>query len=329
VRRFETGNSPQAPVLLIAWRRPDALLNIITALRAVKPKHIFVACDGPRAGNITEAQRVAETRDVIENEIDWKCTVDKLYTEYNQGCKVGVSRAISWFFENVDEGIILEDDCVPHPDFFNYCTSLLEHYRNSERVWCISGNNFLGGQIPQEGSYYFSKYPHCWGWATWRRAWVNFSGTIDFWPEWKRTKEWREVVKDPRELQYWQGIFEKCYAGEIDSWAYPWTAAVWRAGAVTAIPNVNLVQNIGFDGAATHTISGQSSLSIATMSLPEIHHPEEVVVDAEADAYVFNTIFCPTQAHRFDSSCSGSGVLLHRLRRALPTLRRKLQDFMR
>jgi hypothetical protein len=310
--------------LILAWRRPELLKQLIASVRTAQPKHVFVACDAARDGCPEEAAKVAESRHVVETEIDWDCKLERYYSEKHQGCRLGVGQAISWFFENVDEGIILEDDCLPHPDFFNYCASLLELYRNSDKVWCISGNNFLGGKMHRDESYYFSRYPHCWGWATWRRAWVNFSGTIEFWPQWRNSKEWINSISNAGELKYWEAIFDACYNGKIDSWAYPWTATVWRAGAITAIPSVNLVQNIGFSEAATHTRDGKHTLSIATKPLPELRHPRGVVVDYEADAYVFRTIFCPAKRDQWDSSDLRLGALWRRVRRAVSTIKRKL-----
>ncbi|MDI9406541.1 MAG: hypothetical protein QM522_07510 [Chitinophagaceae bacterium] len=114
------------PLLLIAWRRPHTLRQVIDAIRPVAPTRLYVACDGPNPDRPGEAEKVAATRAVIETEIDWPCQIERLYADVNQGCRLGVSLAISWFFEQVEEGIILEEDCVPHPDFFPYCTTLLE-----------------------------------------------------------------------------------------------------------------------------------------------------------------------------------------------------------
>lgn len=279
------------PVLLLAWRRPELLRTTIQAVRVAAPQRVFVACDGPRDNNQLESRKVAETREVIKNEIDWDCEIRRLYSSTNLGCCVGVSRAISWFFEHVDEGIILEDDCIPHPDFFSYCSAVLDRFRYDQRVWCASGNNFLNGQIPGDSSYYFSKYPHCWGWATWRRAWQHFAGGISFWPQWKESKEWASLMADPKERCYWRDIFDRVHIGQIDSWAYPWAATVWKHGGLTTIPKVNLVRNIGFGDDATHTESKEGSLSVPTRSLGSIRHAWEVVADKRADAYVFATVF--------------------------------------
>ena len=140
------------PILLIAWRRPHTLRQVIDAIRQVQPTRLYVACDGPIPDRPGEAEKVLATKNVIEDEINWKCHVEHLYSDVNQGCRLGVSRAVSWFFDQVEEGIILEDDCVPHPDFFTYCSTLLDRYRHDTRVWCVSGNNFQNGQWRGDGS---------------------------------------------------------------------------------------------------------------------------------------------------------------------------------
>ena len=128
------------PVLLITWRRPETTRQVLCALRQVSPSVVYVASDGPR--NQIEATNVNATRELIDHEIDWPCKVSRLFSETNQGCEKGVSEAINWFFSSVEEGIILEDDCVPHIDFFDFCRNLLKRYKDDQRIWCISGNNF-------------------------------------------------------------------------------------------------------------------------------------------------------------------------------------------
>ncbi|MFB2644734.1 glycosyltransferase family 2 protein, partial [Raphidiopsis sp. BLCC-F218] len=191
-------------------------------------------------------------------------------------------------------GIILEDDCVPHPDFFTFCSSLLEFYRNDERVWVITGDNFQNGQKRGDGYYYFSKYNHCWGWATWHRAWKHYQGDIPFWTEWQDSESWSRVLPNTLERRYWAKIFNTVYSGKIDSWAYPWTACVWYHGGLTLTPNRNLVTNIGFGKDATHTTGRGDKFNIIsteTLSLSSLSHPVGVFVDQDADNYVFENVF--------------------------------------
>ena len=279
------------PILLIAWRRPHTLRQVIDAVRPVAPSRVFVACDGPNPNRLGEDKKVAATRAVIETEIDWTCQIDRLYSDVNLGCRVGVSRAITWFFEQVEEGIILEDDCVPHPDFFTYCTTLLKRYRDDTRVWCISGNNFQKGQWRGDGSYYFSRYNHCWGWASWRRCWSKYDAELTQWPKLRKSKLLKTIFEDSVERQYWSDIWQKLLErGQPDTWDYQWSFTCFVNSGLTALPNRNLINNVGFDGDATHTTGNGVDTSIKRGVDPS-NHPSLVLRDCFADRYTFDEHF--------------------------------------
>lgn len=280
----------QSPVLFLVFNRPTPTAKVFEAIRAVRPPRLYVAADGPRADREGEAVRCAEVRR-IATQVDWPCEVRTLFRDENLGCKAAVSSAITWFFEQEAEGVILEDDCVPHPEFFSYCDTLLERYRNDERVWVVTGDNFQQGIRRGDASYYFSKYNHVWGWASWRRAWWHYQGDIPFWPDWRRSADWMEHAADPVERRYWTQIFDRIHRNEIDTWDYPWTACIWYHGGLTATPNTNLVMNIGFGPDATHTRSGAEDHEIAVAPLGTIIHPVSVVRDVDADKYTFDMAF--------------------------------------
>jgi hypothetical protein len=227
---------------------------------------------------------------VIENEIDWPCQIERLYSDVNQGCRLGVSRAITWFFEQVEEGIILEDDCVPHPDFFPYCATLLERYRHDTRVWCISGNNFQNGQWRGDGSYYFSRYNHCWGWASWRRCWQHYDADLSQWPTLLDSGLLETIFEDPLERSYWSGIWQRLAdEGEPDTWDYQWAFTLYARGGLSATPSVNLISNIGFGPDATHTFGTKSSLAnVASSSILPLRHPAAVVQDQAVERQNFD-----------------------------------------
>ena len=279
------------PILLIAWRRPHTLRQVIDAVRPVAPSRVFVACDGPNPNRLGEDKKVAATRAVIETEIDWPCQINRLYSDVNLGCRLGVSRAITWFFEQVEEGIILEDDCVPHPDFFTYCTTLLKRYRDDTRVWCISGNNFQKGQWRGDGSYYFSRYNHCWGWASWRRCWSKYDAELTQWPKLRNAKLLKTIFEDSVERQYWSDIWQKLLErGQPDTWDYQWSFTCFVNSGLTALPNRNLINNVGFDGDATHTTGNGVDTSIKRGVDPS-DHPSLVLRDCFADRYTFDDHF--------------------------------------
>lgn len=281
----------KTPLLLITWSRPHTLRQVINAIRPVAPTRLFVACDGPNPEQPGETEKVAATRAVIEHEIDWPCQIERLYSDVNQGCRLGVSRAITWFFEQVEEGIILEDDCVPHPDFFPYCTTLLELYRHDTRVWCISANNFQNGQWRGDGSYYFSRYNHCWGWASWRRCWQHYDADLSQWPDLRESGLLETIFEDPLERNYWSRIWQRLDdESKPDTWDYQWTFTCLANGGLTALPNRNLVNNVGFGEDATHTTGGAISTTISEGVDPN-QHPSFLLRDAVADRYTYNHVF--------------------------------------
>jgi len=279
------------PVLLIAWRRPNTLSKVIDALRPVAPSRIFVACDGPRPNHPTEAKRVLAVREAIDQGIDWPCKIERLYSDTNQGCRLGVSKAIDWFFDQVEEGIILEDDCVPHPDFFSYCAELLARYRHDSRVWCISGDNFQNGHWRGDGSYYFSRYNHCWGWASWRRCWQHYDSELSEWQALLDSGLLETMFEDPLERQYWSCIWQRLIdVGQPDTWDYQWTFTCLVNGGLTALPNRNLVSNVGFGPDAAHT-TRIAMPTVVEQGLGRLIHPRFLLRDLQADRFSFNNHF--------------------------------------
>ncbi|MDZ4154489.1 MAG: nucleotide-diphospho-sugar transferase [Methylicorpusculum sp.] len=277
--------------MFLVFNRPDVTAQVFAAIRQAKPPRLYVAADGPRDGRPDEAERVARARE-IATAVDWPCEVKTLFRDKNLGCKHAVSSAITWFFEQEEQGIILEDDCLPHLNFFSYCERVLNQYANDKRVMAITGDNFQVGQLRGDASYYFSLYNHVWGWASWRRAWSCYDVDMCFWPEWKKTNDWKQLCKDPVARRYWQKIFDSMYRREIDTWDYQWTASIWYHGGLTATPNVNLVSNIGFGPDSTHTTAIDSPLAGMLMSeIGEILHPSSVQQDIEADRLVFDHVF--------------------------------------
>lgn len=281
----------RTPIVYIVFNRPQHTTQTFAAIRAQQPSQLFIIADGPRPNHPTDAERCKAVRAIVE-QIDWPCEVHRNYADANFGLKRRVSSGLDWVFSLVERAIVLEDDCLPHPDFFRFCDELLERYADDERVAVITGNNFQDGQNRGDASYYFSKYNHCWGWATWRRAWQHYQGDLPFWPEWRSSETWHRLTPDSIERRYWNKIFEQIRAKKIDSWAYPWTASVWFKGGLTATPNVNLVSNIGFGAESTHTASADSPLAdMATNSLGNITHPRSVLQDVVADHFVFDHVY--------------------------------------
>jgi hypothetical protein len=287
------GEGPACPpVLVLAFNRPETTSRVIASLREIAPGQVFLAVDGPRPDRKDEKGRVQAVRELVDL-IDWKCQVHTLFREQNLGCKTAVSEAITWFFDNVEAGIILEDDCVAHPSFFPFAAKLLERYRDDERVLMISGDNFQFGRRGTGHSYYFSRYTHIWGWATWRRAWRLYDHKMSLWPQ-LRDQGWLvDMLKDRVAAEYWTRIFDDTFAERNSSWAYRWTFSAWVNGGLTVLPCVNLVSNIGFGDVATHTRNRQNKLAalpVREMRLP-LRHPGHVVREARADNFTQRTVF--------------------------------------
>jgi hypothetical protein len=280
----------KTPVAYIIFNRPRHTRETFAAIRAQRPTTLLIIADGPREGHPTDADRCRETREIVEK-IDWPCQVLHNYATKNMGCKRRVSSGIDWVFEQVDRAIILEDDCLPNEDFFSFCDTLLDRYEHDERVWVVTGNNFQAGQVRGDAAYYFSKYNHCWGWATWRRAWQHYRVDLPFWPEWKNTSDWRHKTLNSVERSVWSGLLDRVKNGEIDTWDYQWTACAWYHAGLTATPNVNLVTNLGFGPDATHTVTTGDQEGVPSLPLGGLTHPSVIKQDRVADLFVFNQQF--------------------------------------
>ncbi len=278
----------KTPILLITWRRPDTTRLVLESLRELKPTYLYVASDGPNSDRLGESNLVSKTRELIDHFVDWPCSIFKFYSQTNNGCRTGVSSAINWFFDHVEEGIILEDDCVPHPAFYSYCSELLQYYRHDTRVWCISGSNFQNGIWRGDGTYYFSRYMHCWGWASWRRCWKNYNVNLTNYDAFCSSGSVTNVFETSVERSYWSRIWESLVKhGVPDTWDYQWCFTCLSNSGLVILPNFNLVQNIGFGVDATHTQNMSIDTSLPT-DIPPLRHPSFVLRDSLADSYTFN-----------------------------------------
>jgi hypothetical protein len=286
------------PILLIIFNRPDKVERLINSLRKVKPTRVYVSADGPRDIIPTDTTRCANARAVI-SQIDWPCEVVTNFHERNTGADFGPEKAINWFFDNVDEGIILEDDCIAHPDFFRFAKELLARYRANDQVMMISGNNFQNGFIRGDGSYYFSKYPSTWGWASWKRAWGHYDTRTSGYREFADKKILDTICQSRAEKKYWTKFFKKINSGELNHWDIKWIFAVWNNNGISITPNVNLVQNIGFGNDATHTFTHDDTMVVKAVELGEITHPSTTTVDKKADAYHFEHVYKFTLIKKF------------------------------
>ncbi|HVX25462.1 MAG TPA: hypothetical protein VHB70_03915 [Parafilimonas sp.] len=259
----------------------------------MRPQYLYIAADGPRNNNVMDKQLCEEARKNIINNIDWKCEVKQLFQESNLGCGLAPATGITWFFEHVDEGIILEDDLIPNKSFFLFCKAMLERYRNDYRVMHISGDCFIPFSIAE--SYYFTNYTHVWGWATWKRAWKLFNMDMLDWNLKNKDLFLNKTLNHYHAEIYWKQIFDKIsHVGYKDVWDFQWTYACWCNNALAISPGTNLVTNFGFRSDATHTFSLRSPLAkIPTyeINIKNLIHPLHVTVNQKAEAYVRDKIY--------------------------------------
>ena len=259
------------PILFIIFNRPDTTQIVFDRIKQIKPKKLFIAADGPREEIEGEKDKCNESRNIIK-QIDWECDIKTLYRNENLGCGLSVSTAITWFFDHVEEGIILEDDCLPDLSFFNFCSVLLEKYRNNNNIMHISGNNFQFGRKRGNATYYFSHYPHNWGWATWKRAWEKFDFDLNLLDDYINSISLQKT-RNKKELDFFMNIL-KSQKLKLDIWDYQWLFATWYYNGLSIIPNNNLVTNIGFGNNATHTNNKDDiSANIPTKPIKKITHP--------------------------------------------------------
>jgi hypothetical protein len=281
------------PVALVLFNRPDVTARVFGQIAQVKPKRLYLIADGPRIDRPDDVHACQAARDVVEH-VDWDCEVFRNYSEVNLGCGLRPATGFSWLFEQVEEAIILEDDCVPHPTFFPFCEELLERYRDDRRVVSIGALNSEGRRSDDplhQYSYHFSRILATWGWATWRRAWQQVDMKLSAWPEVRSTGLLMEMVGDARIAERYARLFDRAHAaaGQIDFWDYQWVFAGWLQNGFAAMPNGNLVSNIGFGSHGTHTKDGMSRLSAADtepMRFPLVH-PPYLIHDRESDRLHF------------------------------------------
>ncbi len=247
----------QTPILLLIFNRPDTTRVVFESIRSIRPAALYVAADGPRSAFAGDLSKCEEVRRMVTRP-DWDCSLHRLFRDENLGAGPAVATAISWFFEQVPQGIVLEDDCVPSRSFYKFCEELLAYYQDEPRVMHISGSNFQYGRKRGRASYYFSRYPHSGAWASWRRAWKHYDFTL---------------IPEADRRHVWDG---------------QWLLSVERAEGMAVLPNVNLVKNIGVGEDATHTRTPQrfAMLPAREITFPLVH-PRTMTIDQAADTLTY------------------------------------------
>lgn len=288
-RQINMTDASDTPILLIIFNRPDTTKRVLEAIRKARPKRLFIAADGPRVDRPDDAKRCDEARK-IATAVDWPCQVETLFQDKNLGCKTAVSSGIDWFFSNVERGIILEDDCVPDHSFFDFCSAMLDRYKDDEKIMMVNGTNVSGTwDIPY--SYLFSKFGSIWGWATWKRAWSHYDVTMKSWADPKNQKAVEKRLQNRNLWRDKKWSYDRYHAGKKDSWDYQWEYAMLVNSGVSIVPRVNLIENIGFSADSTHT-KGSNGLGIKSDALyPPYEHGTDSDIDESYDRYFVKMVF--------------------------------------
>lgn len=284
----------KVPVLLIFFNREKEALAVIDAIRKYAPEKMYLASDGGRTEK--EHQKVLQIREKVKKSIDWKCQIKCLFSDKNLGCQWGPVTAVNGAFEEEDRCIILEDDCVPDISFFGYCEQLLERYADNETVWMISGENYLkDDSMFEKADYTFSLRTDTWGWATWKRAWERCDFRLRSWPVYKKEKclSHTSYMRYYDELEYMTEQLDNIYRKKDKSiWDYQWRFHMIINNGLCIVPRRNLVRNIGWGEAATHTKvkSGIWDVPTGGLSYP-LRHPSCVVANADFDRQYGELLF--------------------------------------
>jgi hypothetical protein len=292
----------KSPILFLIFNRPESSDRVFQRIRTAQPTQLFIGCDGPRQQKQGEKKIVESLRESLLSQVDWDCEVKTLFRDDNLGCGVAVHSAITWFFNNVDQGIILEDDCLPEPGFFKFCDEMLDRYRDDTSIFEISGTNFQSGVTRGDGDYYFSRYGGIWGWATWARAWKHYSFDMSGLDEFINKNTISTIFSNRNQQRYWNAMLPG--SREVDTWDYQWLYTIWQNKGICIVPNANLVTNIGFGVAGTHTFGAPhwySKLIGTRKTLDSLASPSSNNIDERADQYQFDHSIAPGRKTRLKS----------------------------
>jgi hypothetical protein len=264
----------ETPVAFFVFNRPGPTRRVFEAIAKAHPAKLLLIADGPRPGRPGEADLCREVRDIV-GRVDWPCEVLANFSDSNLGCQERIISGLDWVFSQVEEAIILEDDCLPDLSFFPFCRELLERYRGDNRVGFISGVNLVGKYLHTVDSYFFSELGGIWGWATWRSEWQRYDRHLSDWPKLRDEKMLSEIFGEPKAVAYWTSIFDAMYENRgPNTWDYQWLYTCLKNHWLTAVSSVNLIANIGFGPDATATTEADTRLMVSSASTAfPLKHP--------------------------------------------------------
>ncbi|HEY4355748.1 MAG TPA: hypothetical protein VGN16_08385 [Acidobacteriaceae bacterium] len=265
----------KTPIVLIIFNRPQHTERVFRRIAEMRPTRLLIIADGPRASRPGEAILCESAREVVR-QISWPCEVSTNFSEYNLGCRDRVISGLNWAFSEVEEAVVLEDDIFPDPSFFRFCEEMLDRFRSDARVSMVTGFNIVQDRSPKDTSYFFSHLTHIWGWATWQRSWARYDEQLKDWPKIKASGEMGNLFEDPKQYRFWERIFDQMHAGTgPNTWDYQWVYTNFINNALSIVPKVNLIENIGFGPEATHTkqVAHAPTVSTTSLQFPLLHPP--------------------------------------------------------
>ncbi len=291
-------------ILFLIFNRPKETRQVFEEIRKARPEKLFISADGPRPTKIGEKEMCEQTREVAKL-VDWPCELKTLFRDENLGCKKAVSSGISWFFDHVEEGIILEDDCLPDQSFFPFAETMLEKYRANENVMHITGGNFQFGNIRGgtdggangntngNADYFFSHSIHIWGWATWKRAWNKYDVEMSDLEQTVNSRKIQSLFSNKAVSDFWISLFKHIKNKKVDTWDTAWAYTVLKHGGLAINPNKNLIENIGFGDNATHMGDKDSYMlqKAETLDVTKLRHPSIIKADNEADIFEVKKLY--------------------------------------
>ena len=277
------------PLLVLIFNRPALTARIFATIRNARPPRLYVAADGPRPGHPTDAAQTQAAR-AVATAIDWPCQLHTRFLPTNLGCRRAVETALDWFFAAEPQGIVLEDDMLPHPSFFPFVEELLDRYAHDTRIGIVSGLNLLPPDPDPPASYAFSNYFHMWGWGTWARVWADHRVAMPDWPRARADRLLARTFHGRRTaIRHWTRTMDATYARRADAWDNALAFSQWRAGRINVIPSINMVTNIGFGADATDTTGPMPAFMRRAvpraMPMPLVH-PREIAADPMLDARI-------------------------------------------
>lgn len=304
----------ETPILIVGWRRPDKMRALLAKLRDAKVARVWAAIDGPR--DSSQLREVLSTQVAVRTGLDSKCEVKTRFQTENLGCRNHVVSAIDWFFSEVEAGIILEDDCLPSQEGLSFLSDMLARYSSSKDVFSVCLDNSLGVKPGNKDSYFFSRFPHVWGWGTWRRAWSLYDRDMEGWKTLRDKNRTYEVFRDRKSQNFWSPLFDRVAFPPIeDTWDWQWAATHFIKKGLSIHPTVNLVSNVGFDEDATHTRKVTLRANVPPATIFPLRHPGQVVEDKLAAKRTYSRLMRVLRKSRSSTVAKSSYAFIFALAR--------------